>query len=95
MASMSILHLIALGLVVVLGRLVFAYYCPFRECRWCRPGGVAGGSVPGRLAGHQPKQRQRKRRCWRCKGTKLTRRWGAWHAHKVRDSLIRAREEQQ
>jgi hypothetical protein len=35
----------------------------------------------------------RKRRCWRCKGTRLTRRLGAGHAHKVRLSLRQAWED--
>lgn len=34
--------------------------------------------------------RGRRGRCWRCKGTRLTRRAGAYHVHKVRLSLIRA-----
>lgn len=33
------------------------------------------------------------RRCWRCKGTRLTRRIGAKQAHKVRLSLLQAWEE--
>jgi hypothetical protein len=31
--------------------------------------------------------------CWRCKGTKLTRRFGAYHVHKVKLSLIQAWDE--
>jgi len=35
----------------------------------------------------------KKGRCWRCKGTRLTRRLGAFHVHKVKLSLIQAWEE--
>jgi hypothetical protein len=85
-------QLAAFVLLLILGRGVFVYFWPYRECRWCRPGGLLGGSVPARMAGHQP-GRRRKRHCWRCRGTKLTRRLGAWHTHKVKDSLVRAWEE--
>jgi hypothetical protein len=84
--------LAAIVLLAILGRSVFVYFKPYRTCRWCRPGGLVGGSWPARLAGHQLKRR-RKRRCWRCRGSRLTRRLGAWHAHKVKDSLVRAWEE--
>jgi hypothetical protein len=83
---------VAVVLMLILGRGLYVYFQPYRECRWCRPGGLVGGSLPARMAGHQP-ERKRKRHCWRCRGTKLTRRFGAWHAHKVRDSLHRAWEE--
>jgi len=35
----------------------------------------------------------RKGRCWRCKGTRLTRRLGARHVHKTRMSLRQGWEE--
>jgi hypothetical protein len=37
--------------------------------------------------------RRRGRRCWRCKGTKLTRRLGAKQVHKVKLSLQQAWDE--
>jgi uncharacterized membrane protein len=82
----------AVVLLCVLGRAVFVYFRPFRECRWCRPGGLLFGSLPMRMAGHEPRP-SRKRRCWRCKRTKLTRRLGAQHVHRVRLSLQQAWEE--
>lgn len=39
------------------------------------------------------KNRRRGRRCWRCKGTRLTARLGARQVHKVKLSLLQAREE--
>ena len=82
--------------LAVLGRVTFAHFRPYRTCRWCRPGGLIGGSIPFRMAaaraGYEP-SRRRKRGCWRCKGTRLTRHLGAYHVHKVRLALIRAREE--
>ena len=38
---------------------------------------------------------RRRRGCWRCKGTKLTRRFGAWPVHKVKLSLVRAWDERE
>lgn len=73
----------------LLGWVLYAHFKPYRECRWCRRGGPVGGSCLARLAGHKPKRRHRGR-CWRCKGTKLTRRLGAYHAHKVKQSLGQA-----
>lgn len=88
------LHLVALGLLAILGRGVFLHFAPYRKCRWCRPGGFIGGSIPARLIGHQP-ERRRKRSCWRCGDQRLTRRWGAYHVHKVKLSLIQAWEERE
>ncbi len=75
------MHVIETGLAVgavillaVLGRAVFVYFSPYRECRWCA----------GRRVG---------RRCWRCKGSRQTRRIGARHVHKVRLSLRQAWDE--
>lgn len=88
-------HVIAVAavlLVVIAGRAVFLHFKPYRTCRWCRPGGLLGGSLPARMAGVKP-ERRRRRGCWRCKGTKLTRRWGAFHVHKVKLSLIQAWDE--
>jgi hypothetical protein len=79
----------AVVLVVIAGRAAFLHFWPYRPCRWCRPGGLLGGSLPARLVGAKT-ERRRKRRCWRCRGTKLTRRWGAFHVHKVKLSLIQA-----
>jgi hypothetical protein len=81
----------AVVLLAILGRAAFMYFKPYRPCRWCRPGGLLGGSLPARLAGHKPKRRRRG--CWRCKGRKLTRRWGAYHVHKVKLSLLQAWDE--
>ena len=59
---------------------------PYRACRWCRPGGLLGGSLP---PGWPGRAEGRRGRCWRCKGTQLTRRLGAYHVHKVKLSLSR------
>ncbi len=78
-------------LLAILGRVVFVHFSPYRECRWCRPGGLLGGSLPARMAGGTPKRRRRRgRRCWRCKGHKLTRRLGAKQVHKTKLSLQQA-----
>lgn len=82
----------AVVLLAVLSRAVYLHFCPFRECRWCRKGGLLGGSLPARMAGRKPRRR-RGRRCWRCRGRKRTRRWGAYHVHKVRLSLAQAWDE--
>jgi hypothetical protein len=89
---MHVLDLIALALVLITGRLAFVHFWPWRECRWCRPGGVLGGSWLARAVDDTPR-RKRRRRCWRCKNKRLTRRWGAWHTHKAADSFRRALEE--
>jgi hypothetical protein len=82
----------AVILLLILGRAVYLHFRPYRECRWCRPGGLLSGSLPARAAGATPAKR-RKRGCWRCKGTRLTRRWGAYHVHKVKLSLMQAWDE--
>lgn len=82
----------AVVLLAILGRGVFVYFAPYRVCRWCRPGGVLGGSLPARMAGAEPGKRRR-RGCWRCRGVRRTRRWGAYHVHKVKLSLIQAWDE--
>jgi hypothetical protein len=91
-SEVEVLQLAALGLLFVAGRLVFAYFRPYRPCRWCRPGGLVDGSLPARLLDRKPRPRRKRkrRRCWRCEGTKLTRRWGAWHSHKIKDSIAQA-----
>jgi len=78
----------------VLALAAFLFVKPYRACRWCRPGGLIGGSALARLAGHKPKRR-RPGSCWRCKRTRLTRRLGAYHVHKVRQSLAQAWEERE
>jgi hypothetical protein len=88
------LELVAVILLAVLGRAVFLYFSPYRQCRWWSGGGVVGGRVFSRAAGHRPRPR-RKRRCRRCKGTRLTRRLGAKRVHKVKLSLHQAWEERQ
>ena len=75
------------------GRGAFVYFKPFRTCRWCRPGGLIGGAWLIRHLTSTPGRPRRRRGCWRCKGRRLTRRWGAWHVHKVKDSLIQAWDE--
>jgi hypothetical protein len=87
-----VIEVAAVVLVIIAGRAVFLHFKPYRTCRWCRPGGLLGGSLPARLAGVKPAARRR-RRCWRCKNTKLTRRWGAFHVHHVKLSLIQAWDE--
>ena len=79
-------------LVLILSRGVYVYCRPFRECRMCRKGGVLAGSLPGRTL-DLPVLPRRKRRCWRCKGTKLTRRLGAQQMHKMRLSVQQAMAE--
>jgi hypothetical protein len=84
----------AAALVAIAARAVFLHFGPYRECRWCRKGGLIRGSWPARLLGVEPGKRKR-RSCWRCKNDKLTRRWGAFHVHKVKLSLIQAWEERE
>ncbi len=76
------------------GRGAYVYLRPWRTCRWCRPGGLIGGAWLARELTDKPRRRRRPG-CWRCNGRRLTRRAGAWHMHKIRDSLQRAREERQ
>jgi hypothetical protein len=78
----------------ILGWGLYAHFCPYRPCRWCRPGGLIGGSTAARLAGYKP-ERKPGGQCWRCKRTRLTRRLGAYHVHKARLSLIQAWEERE
>ena len=89
---MHVIEWAAVALLTVAARAAFLYFCPYRTCRWCRPGGLIGGSLAGRLAGHQS-GRRRGRHCWRCRGTRITRRLGARHVHKVKLSLLQAWEE--
>ena len=79
-------------LLAVLARLAWVHAHEYRECRWCRRGGLIGGSLIARLAGHKPRRRRR-RSCWRCRNTRLTRRLGAWHTHKLALSARRALDE--
>lgn len=37
----------------------------------------------------------RRRGCWRCNGKRLTRRFGAYHVHKVKLSLLQAWDERE
>lgn len=88
---MQMLDVAALVLVTVLGRGLFLLLWPYRECRWCRRGGLVAGSVPVRVLRRKPgRKRRRGGRCWRCKGSKLTRRLGSYHVYKVRESLGQA-----
>jgi hypothetical protein len=79
----------AVVLLAVLARAVLVYFKPYRQCRWCRPGGLIGGSAAGRLAGRKPK-RPGRRSCWRCKGSRFTRRLGAKQVHKTRLAAVEA-----
>lgn len=63
--------------LAVLGRAVFVHFKPYRDCRWCKGTG----------------RRKGRRRCWRCKGRRLTRRLGAYHVHKIKLSLLQAWQE--
>ena len=85
------IEIAALVLLPIAGRALFLHFWPYRPCRWCRPGGVLGGSVVARMAGHEAERRRGG--CWRCRNTKVTRRWGAYHVHKVKLSLIQAWDE--
>jgi hypothetical protein len=75
------MHVIETGFevaaAILLGVLGWAVFVYFSPYRPCR-------WCRGRRIG---------RRCWRCKGTKLTRRLGAQQAHKVKLSLRQAWEE--
>ena len=83
----------AIALLLIAARAVFVHCRPYRECRWCRKGGLIAGSVPGRTIGLEPLPPRRRRRCWRCKGSKLTRRLGARHTHKLKLALRQAWDE--
>jgi len=92
----QVLAVAAVVLLAVAGRAVFLFFAPFRECRWCRPGGPLGGSILAHNLGCKPKRKRRRgRRCWRCHGHKQTRRWGAFHVHKVKMSLVQAWDERE
>lgn len=75
------MHLIETGLevalVILLAVLARAVFVHFSPYRTCR----------------WCRNRKRGRRCWRCKGTKLTGRLGAKTVHKVKLSLQQAWEE--
>lgn len=69
--------------------IVLALVKPYRKCRWCRPGGLVGGSWPGRIVATMTKaerkeRKRRSRRCRRCRGTKQVRRLGAKQVHRVK-----------
>lgn len=74
--------------VAVLVMAALALLSPYRACRWCRPGGLVGGSWPGRIVASvtkaERKDRKRKRRCRRCKNTRQVRRLGAKQVHRVK-----------
>jgi hypothetical protein len=85
----TVLGVAAFTLLAVLGRAVFVYARPERECRWCRPGGLIRGSLIGRLVEPDLPPR-RKRRCWRCKTTRRYWRLGARQVHELKLSLQQA-----
>jgi hypothetical protein len=83
------MHVIELGLegaglilLAVLVWAVFVYCSPYRPCRWC-----ADRRRPGRAAGAA------RARCWRCKGTRMTRRLGSRVVHKMKLAVQQAWEE--
>lgn len=76
-------------LLLIVGRAIYVYLSPFRECRVCRKRGLIAGSILGRALA-LPALPRLKRRCWRCKGSKLTRRLGAQQMHKIRLSVRQA-----
>jgi hypothetical protein len=63
--------------VILLAVLGWAVFVLFKPYRECR----------------WCRNRRRGRRCWRCKGTRLTQRLGAKQVHKVKLSLLQARDE--
>ena len=71
------MHVIELAAVILLAIVGRAAFVYFSPYRECR---WCRNRRPGR-------------RCWRCKGTRLTRRLGAGQAHKVRLSLQQAWQE--
>jgi hypothetical protein len=77
-----IAHPLAAVPLGIFGWAVFVLLSPYRTCRWCRAGGWLA-RLPGPA------------RCWRCHGRKLTRRLGAYHAHKVKLSLQQAWDERE
>ena len=88
----ELLHLaeaLAAAIIAVTLRGVFLLICPYRPCRWCRPGGFIGGSILGRAAGHEAAARNRAG-CRRCRGVRRTRRLGAKTAHRVKLVLAEA-----
>jgi len=89
-----VLDALAIGLTAVLLRGVFLLVWPYRPCRWCRPGGPVGGSWPSHLL---DRERERKGRvaCWRCRGSRITRRLGAGTAHRVKLVLTEAWQERE
>jgi len=56
---------------------------PYRRCRWCKDKRSTMARI-ARLGGS---------RCRRCHESKLTRRFGAYHVHKVKLSLLQAWDE--
>lgn len=66
--------------VVIVAYAAFLAAKPYRECRWCKHGRLRDWTFRGG-------------RCWRCRGTRLNRRLGAWHVHKVLLSVRQAIEE--
>jgi hypothetical protein len=77
---MHVLDIAAAVLLAILGRGLFVLVKPYRECWWCKGTGRA---------------RWRPGLCFRCHGHKLTRRLGAYHVHKVKQSLIQAWDERE
>jgi len=92
MTGVPILERVLIAVGLIAGYLTWAHHHAYRECRWCRRGGLIGGGAAARLAGHEPRARRRGR-CWRCRGKRLTRRWAAWATHKLAVSLREALDE--
>jgi hypothetical protein len=81
----AVILLVALGLLATLGRAVFVLASPYAECRWCKNRKQCRLRQHGCLI--------HRRRCWRCGNTRLARRIGAYHVHKVKQSLQQAWDE--
>ena len=79
---MFIIAPLALVLLLVTGRAILLYFKPYIECPWCRNRKKCRLKQRGCLI--------HPRRCWRCKNTRLARRLGAYHVHKVKLSLLQA-----
>ena len=73
---------VAAAALGVVAWLLFLLVKPYGTCRWCKK----------RRNG---KRWPCRRRCWRCGNTRLARRLGAYHVHKVRQSLAQAWDERE
>lgn len=63
---MIAIYLLLAALLWLAGRIVLVWWRPERSCRWCGGRGSRKTLILGR-----------KRRCWRCNGSRYTGRYGA------------------